>query len=66
MTQDKRSPIAQDRLQAAVKAFSELTVKHPDRSRRELLERVELEFDLSPLECEFLHRHLSKGQPGSA
>ena len=60
MPDDSRSPIAKDKLQAAVAAFSELARDFPDKSRKELLREIELKFDLSPLDCEFLNRHLSK------
>ena len=59
MVQDAQSPIANDKLKAAVTAFSELILKYPEKSRREILEEIELKFDLSPLDCEFLNRHFS-------
>lgn len=47
-----------DRVKKAIKAFSELRTDNPDKDRRTLLEKVERQFDLTPLECEFLHRQL--------
>lgn len=53
-----QSPIGGDKLKRAVRHFSELTELHPEKSRLELLEKVQLHFDLSPAECEFLNRYL--------
>ena len=64
MPQTSDSPLARDKLQSAVKQFSELTRKFPQKTRQELLKEIELKFDLSPLESEFLQRHLNKdGEP---
>lgn len=46
-----------DRVKKAIQAFCELRADHPEKDRRLLLQKVETQFDLSPLECEFLHRH---------
>jgi hypothetical protein len=46
-----------DKLKKALKTFSELLEKHPEKSRRDLLHEVETRFDLSPKECEFLNKH---------
>jgi hypothetical protein len=62
MTQDARSPIGQDKLQSAVKALSELALKFPEKKRNELLREIELKYDLSPLDCEFLNRHFNNKQ----
>lgn len=59
MTQKPSSPIASDRLTSAVKALSELSLEFPEKKRSELLREVELKYDLSPLECEFLDNHFS-------
>lgn len=47
-----------DRIKKAIKAFCELRADNPDQDRRVHLEKVERQFDLTPLECEFLHRQL--------
>ena len=62
MAADSSSPIAQDRLKNAVKLLSELTETFPEKTRKELLREVELKYDLSPLECEFLNKHFTNGQ----
>jgi hypothetical protein len=59
MPQEQKSPIAKDKLQAALKALSELTLKFPEKNRGELLQQVELKYDLSPRDCEFLNRHFN-------
>ncbi len=46
-----------DRVKKALSLFSELRQKYPEKTRQELLNEVEIKFDLSPLECEFLHKH---------
>lgn len=62
MNQDTRSPIGQDKLRSAVKALSELALKFPEKKRNELLKKIELKYDLSPLDCEFLDRHFNDKQ----
>ena len=66
MSQSSNSPLARDKLKSAVSQFSELTKKFPQKTRQELLKEIELKFDLSPLESEFLQRHLSKDGEKSA
>lgn len=57
------SPLGKDKLKKAVQYFSELVDAHPEKSRLELLQRVELQFDLSPADCEFLNKHLARTDP---
>jgi hypothetical protein len=49
-----------DKLKKALKALSELLESHPEKSRIELLHEVEIKFDLSPKECEFLNSHFDR------
>jgi hypothetical protein len=49
-----------DKVKKALQAFSELIEKHPEKRRAELLHEVEIRFDLSPKECEFLNSHFDK------
>ena len=49
-----------DKIQKAIREFSELLEKNPDSERRKLIEKVVKQFDLSPKECDFLERHLKK------
>lgn len=46
-----------DKIQKAVREFSELLEKNQEKDRRKLLEKVVRKFDLSPKECDFLERH---------
>jgi len=59
MVQQSSSPLAKDKLKKAVQAFSELVDQFPQKSRRELLHEIQLKFDLSPVECDFLNKHFS-------
>lgn len=54
------SPLASDKLKKAVRAFADLLEQYPEKSRHDLLQHVELNFDLSPLECEFLNKCLNQ------
>jgi len=49
-----------DKLQKALREFSELLLKHPEKSRSQLLQAVEMKFDLSPKECDFFKRNLEQ------
>jgi len=49
-----------DKLQKALREFSELLLKHPEKSRSQLLQDVEIKFDLSPKECDFFKRNLEQ------
>ena len=49
-----------DKMQKAIKEFSQLLEEKPEIERRRLLEKVVIKFDLSPKECEFLERHFTK------
>ena len=56
----EKSPLNRDKLKKAVQHFSELVEASPDKSRLQLLQEVQLKFDLSPADCEFLNKHLTK------
>lgn len=49
-----------ERVKKAIEAYCELKEKSPEIERRIILQRIELKFDLTPLECEFLNRQLSE------
>lgn len=51
-----------DKMKKAICAFSELILEHPEKSRISLLHLVEIQFDLSPKECEFLNSHLAEDE----
>ena len=47
-----------ERVKKALEAYCEMRADNPGADLRGLLQQVELKFDLTPLECEFLHRQL--------
>ncbi len=49
-----------DKIQKAIKEFSELLDEKPEIERWKLLENVVKKFDLSPKDCDFLERHFKK------
>ena len=49
-----------DKMKKAVKEFSELLLESPGKNRWQLLQQIELKYDLSPQECEFLNSHFSQ------
>ncbi|MFH2122446.1 MAG: hypothetical protein ABIJ50_03040 [Pseudomonadota bacterium] len=51
-----------DKMKKAICAFSALIEEHPEKSRLALLHQVEIQFDLSPKECEFLDNNLTECQ----
>lgn len=48
-----------EKLRKAIDEFSELRNKYPAATREELIDMVAQKFDLSPLETDFLLRHLN-------
>jgi len=52
-----------DAIQKAIKELAYLLENEPDKTRNQLLQKIALKFDLSPLECEFLQRHLADQPP---
>lgn len=55
----ENSPLGRDKLKKAVHYFSEIVESYPEKSRLELLQKVQLQFDLSPAQCEFLNKYLT-------
>ncbi len=49
-----------EKIQKAIREFSELLVEKPEIDRSKLLEKVVRKFDLSPKECDFLERHFKE------
>lgn len=52
--------LAGDKLKKAVIAFNELLEQYPEKTRSVLLNEVEIRFDLTPRECQFLHDHFAE------
>ncbi len=46
-----------DKMQKAIKEFSQILEEKPEIERWRLLEKIVKNFDLSPKECDFLERH---------
>ncbi len=46
-----------DKKKQALGELGELLERYPEKSRQELLQQVEIKFDLTPKECEFLNRN---------
>ncbi len=49
-----------EKLQKAIREFSDLLEKTTKKSRQQLLQEIMLKFDLSPSECAFLNRNLNE------
>ena len=49
-----------DKSRQALAELAELLLKDPDKSRETLLQQVEIKYDLTPKECEFLTRNFQK------
>lgn len=58
MAPDLPTSLPGDKLRKAVQRYAELKQQSPESSHFELLELVAREFDLSPLESDFLNRNL--------
>jgi hypothetical protein len=46
------------KLKKALVWMTETLAEHPEKTRRAILQQAELRFDLTPIECEFLDKHL--------
>ncbi len=49
-----------DKTRQALTEFAHLLEQHPGKSRKELLQEVEMKFDLTPVECTFLNQNFEK------
>lgn len=49
-----------EKIQKAIKEFSELLAEKPEIERWKLLEEIARKFDLPPKDCDFLERHFKK------
>ena len=59
MTKQRVTELPGDKMRKAIDAFCELKQLWPEKTTKELLDTVTRKFDLSPLECDFLQRHLN-------
>ncbi len=49
-----------DKTKQALAELCQLCEKHPETTRQTLLRQVEVKYDLTPKECEFLNRNFDK------
>lgn len=61
MSTSQPTQLPGDKLKKAITCLAELLQTKPDTPRKTLLQEVEIKFDLSPLECEFLNKHFCDG-----
>ncbi len=60
MTLDQPTKLPGDRIKKAIVLLAELLENNPEKTRLELLHQIEIQFDLTPRECEFLNTHFDK------
>ena len=60
MTTQQPTQCAGDKTRQALTELAELLLKDPDKNRETLLQQVEIKYDLTPKECEFLNRNFRK------
>lgn len=60
MTTQHPTQCAGDKTRQALAELADLLVKEPSKSRKALLQQVEIKYDLTPKECEFLDRNFQK------
>ncbi|MBU0960826.1 MAG: hypothetical protein KKH60_04810 [Proteobacteria bacterium] len=51
-----------DKKKHALAELADLLKKHPEKTRKSLLQEVQIKFDLTPKECEFLNKNFQGGQ----
>ena len=56
MSTQRPTQAAGDKTRQALAELCNLQEQHPDKTRQSLLKQVELKYDLTPKECEFLDR----------
>ncbi len=55
--------LAGESLRKAVQEYQALKEKAPKTSHNQRINKVAVQFDLSPLQCDFLSRHLHENPP---
>ena len=53
-----------DRMKKAITWISDMVQSHPEKSRSQIISEAEIRFDLSPKECDFLHRKFLPAEEG--
>jgi hypothetical protein len=56
MSQIEEIQPAGDKMKKTIIWISEMVQSHPEKSRLQIIRDAEIRFDLSPKECDFLHR----------
>jgi len=49
-----------DKIRKAVRWLSDMCREHPEKSRAALVKEAEIRFDLTPRECAYLDREISR------
>jgi hypothetical protein len=57
MSTQQPTQTAGDKTRHALAELCDLQEKHPEKNRQSLLKQVELKYDLTPKECDFLDRN---------
>lgn len=50
-----------DIMRKAIKWISDMQQSHPEKKREEIIKQAEVNFNLSPKDCEFLDKNFSNG-----
>ncbi len=48
-----------DILRKTIRWIAEIQQKHPEKNRKEIIRQAEINFNLSPRDCEFLDKNFS-------
>ncbi|HID69285.1 MAG TPA: hypothetical protein EYP35_02225 [Desulfobacterales bacterium] len=65
MTSQQPTKRTGDKKKQALTELCHLLEKYPEKSRQTLLQQVEIKFDLTPKECEFLNRNFQAEKEGT-
>ena len=65
MTSQQPTKCNGDKKKQALTELCHLLEKHPEKNRQELLQQVEIKYDLTPKECEFLNRNFQTEKEGT-
>ncbi len=49
--------VSSEKMKKALQWLSNSLLEHPEKTRASVLEEAELRFDLTPAECNFLHKN---------
>ena len=63
MGSDSTLPGGSDKVKKAIRWMGEELLNNPQKKRETVIKEVEIRFDLSPSECEFLSKNFGKSAP---